>query len=1082
MASLCARLALWGVVQAVLTTGGSAHGFENVPCEAVSAASDIQAAIGTHENSLVVCIDRDRPGLSFASTPSLAVPDSYNLTIICPGLHMPLNILGDGGHPTIGHRGHVYFVNCQVSTYRHLSDASQSLAERGDESAAAKALGLSAVLFGNSPGHAHFIESHLLVPLEVMEIYAGIGSFVFYEVIVQEFADGYFESSSVVATPDGALTSGAQAVSSAAIAVARAFWAKPPPGAVTTRFSFRNAVMWYSSNSHREAHKVITEAEAQISGTAPVWAYGANSNPNGAYPESSRSGKLSAAAPPEVVALWEDTAAEIDSAVGSAPGVAAGVEPDAAADGGGGDGGLGLGLIAGVGAGGAVVLMAVALAFFLYKRRGANGVDRQKPVVSQPGVPHSNPGSSMHPERFSVEDDEVVDIPAGGVAALAGGVPGRKRKRISAKGVVADGRAVSVDASTVEQLGVASGGGVSGSTREANGSMRKVPSASSIGAGSGMDSALFSPGFVTAGSSGGGSAVRGQVAAAVQELQGALQEELQEDRLKLFGVVGRGGYGTVYHGEWRGLDVAIKTVIFQSGGGDQQTAVVATEAAIATNLVHRNIVATYSHDVLDVAQGVGPELGVYKFYLIQEFCNGGSLRSALQHGLFAQPGMPDRFRSMHSVMRGLAAGMAYTHSKRICHGDLNPSNVLLKFNEDRHKSILHAITAGAFTTKVSDFGLAMRLKHNRTHASNVKQGTPFYVAPEVANQRRLHQSSDVYAFGVMMWELVMGCPVYIKRAIQKGAYGNPRAKEGAAAEAQSVSPPSAEHSTAQAGHSLSQAEVARGISEPVGAAGGSPAEGGPAIAMPQPPKRRSSSDDWECEYVPHPTFPDVPGVVPLTFTLTMHACLSLKPSERPTFDQVVTLLNDLEDEITTGSYIDSNGEGQDAGTLSRGLEAATKAASATSAAIRTAELTSAGPSLLRPAPQQQLKSAANPGGPAHTSAAHTPPFVSASSGPRRSGSSSGVAHNGSGSALILPRRLQSQPLVLPHRAAVRAVLSSPCNPIPEDGQDAALPAVAAAGGDKLLLLQPSSAGGGTSAKPRLASEDQAGSTAAKTAT
>ena len=87
----------------------------------------------------------------------------------------------------------------------------------------------------------------------------------------------------------------------------------------------------------------------------------------------------------------------------------------------------------------------------------------------------------------------------------------------------------------------------------------------------------------------------------------------------------------------------------------------------------------------------------------------------------------------------------------------------MQFNEDRYKSMKHAIASAAFTTKVSDFGLAMRLKHNRTHASNVKQGTPFYVAPEVANQRRLHQSSDVYAFGVMMWELMMGCPVYIKR-------------------------------------------------------------------------------------------------------------------------------------------------------------------------------------------------------------------------------------------------------------------------------------------------------------------------------
>ena len=63
---------------------------------------------------------------------------------------------------------------------------------------------------------------------------------------------------------------------------------------------------------------------------------------------------------------------------------------------------------------------------------------------------------------------------------------------------------------------------------------------------------------------------------------------------------------------------------------------------------------------------------------VQEHCNGGSLRSALQAGAFAQLGIWSRWRGVGAALRGLAEGMAYTHSKRICHGDLNPSNVLLK--------------------------------------------------------------------------------------------------------------------------------------------------------------------------------------------------------------------------------------------------------------------------------------------------------------------------------------------------------------------------------------------------------------------
>ena len=80
-----------------------------------------------------------------------------------------------------------------------------------------------------------------------------------------------------------------------------------------------------------------------------------------------------------------------------------------------------------------------------------------------------------------------------------------------------------------------------------------------------------------------------------------------------------------------------------------------------------------------------------------------------------------------------------------------------------NKSAQQSIRDGDFELKITDFGLAMRLKNDRSHASNIAQGTPFYTAPEVSRHRRLHTASDVYAFGIMLWEVAMGTPVYQRK-------------------------------------------------------------------------------------------------------------------------------------------------------------------------------------------------------------------------------------------------------------------------------------------------------------------------------
>lgn len=66
--------------------------------------------------------------------------------------------------------------------------------------------------------------------------------------------------------------------------------------------------------------------------------------------------------------------------------------------------------------------------------------------------------------------------------------------------------------------------------------------------------------------------------------------------------------------------------------------------------------------------------------------------------------------------------------------------------------------------------------------------------------------------------------------------------------------------------------------------------------------------DVDVDFVMHAGFPDLPPAVPLTFTLTMYACLSRTPEERPTFAQIRTLFKDLGEELSGGKYINSLGQ------------------------------------------------------------------------------------------------------------------------------------------------------------------------------
>ena len=75
---------------------------------------------------------------------------------------------------------------------------------------------------------------------------------------------------------------------------------------------------------------------------------------------------------------------------------------------------------------------------------------------------------------------------------------------------------------------------------------------------------------------------------------------------------------------------------------------------------------------------------------VQEYCNGGTVKDSIAAGYFSTGSMPHRWSPLIAVLGSIADGMEYMHSQRICHGDLNPSNVLLKVRRPRKIVNAHA--------------------------------------------------------------------------------------------------------------------------------------------------------------------------------------------------------------------------------------------------------------------------------------------------------------------------------------------------------------------------------------------------------
>jgi serine/threonine-protein kinase len=93
----------------------------------------------------------------------------------------------------------------------------------------------------------------------------------------------------------------------------------------------------------------------------------------------------------------------------------------------------------------------------------------------------------------------------------------------------------------------------------------------------------------------------------------------------------------------------------------------------------------------------------------------------------------------------VATGLDYAHRRGIVHRDVKPDNVV--FDEDRHAML-------------TDFGIATARFHGRLTGTGRAMGTPHYMSPEQAMGRLVDGRSDIYAVGVMLYEMLVGFPPF----------------------------------------------------------------------------------------------------------------------------------------------------------------------------------------------------------------------------------------------------------------------------------------------------------------------------------
>jgi serine/threonine-protein kinase len=205
--------------------------------------------------------------------------------------------------------------------------------------------------------------------------------------------------------------------------------------------------------------------------------------------------------------------------------------------------------------------------------------------------------------------------------------------------------------------------------------------------------------------------------------------------------LGGGGMAEVFLASAIGAEgfsrkVAIKRVLPGFSDNEAFAQMFVDEAQISSQLVHPNIVSVLDFDRDDEQ----------RLFLVMELVEGKDLDALLATGLLP---IPLVIYVIAEILRGL--GYAHdlpvgAHVRGVVHRDVSPHNVLLSWE-------------GA--VKVSDFGIAKARAASEATASIFIKGKPAYMSPEQANGQPLDGRSDLFAAGIMLWEMLVGRRLFV---------------------------------------------------------------------------------------------------------------------------------------------------------------------------------------------------------------------------------------------------------------------------------------------------------------------------------